>query len=114
LEGFAAHCRGAESWSVGASGQIAFGLSDVVRNALIALGADADRPFDGRAGADIGFPVRADFGQIVREDERRPGTVRTVHHDNRVRRKLGVGVELLDRQCQSKLSGSPGCVSLGS
>ncbi len=76
----------------------AFRLDHVVGDALVALRADACRPFDARVGADIVAPIGADLGQIVGEDERRPGTVRAMHDDDRVRRKLDIRVQLLDRR----------------
>ena len=36
-----------------------FGLADVAGNAFIALGANARRPFDRGAGADLGLPVHS-------------------------------------------------------
>ena len=39
----------------------ALGLADVVGDAFVALGADADRPLDRGVGADLGLPVRADL-----------------------------------------------------
>ena len=70
----------------------------VVGDALVALGAEADRPFDGRAGADAGLPFRTDLGKVVGEDEGRPRTVRAMHDDDRLRRQLDVRVELRDRR----------------
>ena len=72
-------------------------LLDVVRDALVALGADAGRPLDRRAGADLRLPLRADLREVVGEDEGRARAVRAMDHDDRLRRQLGIGIQLLDR-----------------
>src|SRR6201999_376880 len=72
------------------------GLADVAGDAFVAFGADAGRPFDGRAGTDLALPVCAHLRQIVCEVEGRAGTVGAAHHGDRVRRQLQVRIELLD------------------
>ena len=49
-------------------------------DALVALAADAGRPFHRGAVADLLFPLGADLGQIVGEDERGARAVGAVHH----------------------------------
>src|SRR5262249_53374748 len=76
----------------------ALGLRDVVGDALVALGADAGRPFDRGVGTHVRLPFRADLREIVREDEGRAGPVRAVNDRDRVRRQLRLRIELFDRR----------------
>ena len=56
---------------------------DVWRDALVALAADAGRPGDRGAFADLRFPLRADLRQVVDPIEGRARSVRAVHHRDR-------------------------------
>ena len=67
------------------------------RNALVALTAETDGPLYGRAFADLLFPVSADLGQVVAENEGRTGTIGTTNHADVLFRKLDVGVQFGDR-----------------
>ena len=59
---------------------------DVGGDALIALAADADRPFHGGAGTDLAFEVRTDLRQVIGEQEGCAGAVGAVHDgDFRIR-----------------------------
>ena len=60
------------------------GLADVAGDAFIALGADADRPLDGRALTDLALPVRAGLGEIVGEVEGGARTVGAADHGDRL------------------------------
>ncbi len=75
----------------------ALGLLDVVGNALVALGADADGPLDGGRRADLGLEVAVHFGEVVREHGRGARAVRTTHDGNGLRGQLRVRVQLGDR-----------------
>src|SRR4249920_96416 len=57
----------------------ALGLGHVVGHALVTLGADADRPFDGLLGANLALPVFADPREVVGEIVGRAGTIGTVN-----------------------------------
>src|SRR6185437_12655066 len=55
------------------------GLTDIAGNAFIALGANANRPFNRSAGANLGLPVGADLREVVGEVEGGARSVRTVN-----------------------------------
>ena len=71
-------------------------MRHVVGDALVTLGADAGRPFHRGVGADLGLPLRAGLREIIREDERRAGTIRAVDDRDRIGRESCLGIELLD------------------
>ena len=64
------------------------GLADIAGDAFIALGADAGRPFDRGAGADLGLPFGVRLREIVGEVEGGARTVGAAHHGD------GVGGQL--------------------
>ena len=68
------------------------------RHAFIALTASTDRPVDGRAFTDLGFPLGVHLGQVVGEDEGRAGTVGAANRsDGRVGQRHA-GVQRQDRR----------------
>jgi hypothetical protein len=74
------------------------GLSDVVGNTFVTLGAETARPFDGGVGAHVGLPVRTDLGQIIREVIGRARPIRPMHVGDGLVRQLHIGIELRDRR----------------
>ena len=80
----------------------ALGLADEAGDAVVALGADADRPRDGLAerlgrAAELARPARARLREEVAEDRRRARGVRAVDDRDRLVRQVRLGVELRDR-----------------
>src|SRR5690606_39895016 len=72
------------------------GLGNVVGYPFIALGADADGPFQRGADADPFLPVGINLGKIVGEVERRARTVGTMDHGDGLVGQSKAGVELCD------------------
>src|SRR5207302_5689292 len=62
-------------------------------DALVAAGAHARRPLDGLAHADLGLPVRADLGQVVRERIAGAGAVGAVNDRDRGAGQVDAGVQ---------------------
>src|SRR5258707_5191685 len=62
------------------------------------LGANARRPFDRGAGADLGFPFGIRLRQVVREIEGGSRAIGAAHHGDGVARQLQLRIELGDRK----------------
>src|SRR5436309_909011 len=66
--------------------------------AFVALGANARRPFDRGAGADLGLPFGVRLRQIIGEVEGGARTVGAAHHGDGITRQLQLRIELGDRR----------------
>ena len=66
------------------------------RDAFVTFSARSNWPVHSGAFADFGFPLGIYFGQIVREDEGRAGTISAAYRSDICVRQIHAGVESLD------------------